>query len=111
MRRLTARHVSLANTVQEAAPRVNALATVLLVGTPQRQLLQVQQQLTALRVMPAAMVLVAVILASVLVSVRQASILLTQLQLGRQHRTALRVMLVDLGQEGARRVSALAIVR
>jgi hypothetical protein len=37
----------LEDTVQEAALRVSALATVLLVGTPQARLLQVQRRLTA----------------------------------------------------------------
>ena len=38
----------LEDTVQEAALRVSALATVLLVGTPQARVLQVQQRPTAL---------------------------------------------------------------
>jgi len=41
----------LEDTVQEAALRVSALATVLLVGTPQARVLQVQQRPTALHAM------------------------------------------------------------
>jgi len=70
MRSLTAYHVSLANTVQAAAPRISVLATVLLVGTPQGQQVQAQQLLTALHAMLVAMDLAAAILASALVTVR-----------------------------------------
>ena len=70
MRPLTAYHVSLANTVQEAAPRISVLATVLLVGTPQEQQVQAQQLLIALHVMLVAMDLAAAMLASALVTVR-----------------------------------------
>ena len=70
MRSLTAYHVSLANTVQEAAPRISVLATVLWVGTPRRRLVQARQLLTALHAMLVAMDLAAAIVASALVTVR-----------------------------------------
>ena len=69
MRQQTASHVSLADTVQEAAPRVSVLVTVLLVGIPLARLVQVQQRLTALHVVPVVMVLAAAPLASALVTV------------------------------------------
>ena len=69
MRQQTASHVSLADTVQEAAPRVSVLVTVLLVGIPLARLVQVQQRLTASHVVPVAMVLAAAPLASALVTV------------------------------------------
>jgi hypothetical protein len=70
MRSLTAYHVSLANTVQAAAPRISVLATVQLVGIPQGQLVQARQLLTALHAMLVATDLAAAILASALVTVR-----------------------------------------
>ena len=59
----------LADMVQEAAPRVSVLVTVLLVGIRLARLVQVQQRLTALHVVPVAMVLAAAPLASALVTV------------------------------------------